>query len=488
MIRMLAIAALMLAPIVAQAQGQASAQDNTAVSASPAETMRAERAAALGAALSGSAEDRAAWLERWGDPASREALAETLEQLARPDAQILRTDLTRSFDRLILAGGVRADLFASSDDPARIAAIYGLPVPTPYDQDVATLDLPDDAALVAAIDRRVRHAAERDDFSGAVLVVRNGEPVYAEAFGIADRDHDVANMLETRFHLGSMDKMFTAVAIGQLIEQGRLSFDDTLAELLPDYPNREAAQAITVRHLLTHTAGLGTWFGRENYDRDARYERMTDWLPVFAAEPLEFEPGSRASYANEGFIVLGAIVEAVTGESWYDYVEANIFDRAGMEATGYPTLDGVFANRAVGYLLPPGDPYDRSARRANWMFLGYRGGSPGGGYSTVGDMTAFLTALRDGRLVSAELLEQMTVPFEGGLRNYGMGFQSEAKAGRSLRGHDGGGPGSGINSEAMIVWETGDVYAVLGNYDAPFTQELAADIGMLLARAGDPSD
>lgn len=389
------------------------------------------------------------------------------------------------FIRLIVqaANGrtARIDLDVDPAAPDSLLGVLPVATPTPYGGPRLTAPA-SRSELAEAIDRRVRFSAERDDFSGAVLVMKGAEVIYQGAFGQADKDLGAPVTLDSRFNLGSMDKQFTAVAIAQLVEQGRLSLDSRLIDVLPDYPNRDAAQKITIRHLLTHSAGLGMLWERPKWERLTTFRRMSDLLPVFAAEPLAFEPGTQSDYANEGFLVLGAVVEKVSGQSWYDYVQKNVFDRAGMSHTGYPALDEIAPGRAVGYRFGDDDPLGFGARRPNWTIAVWRGNACGGGYSTVGDMIRFLQALRDGRLIKPETAALFTTAAPHGLADYGMGFENARAAnGRTIRGHNGGGPQSGINSEAKIVWETGYAYAVLGNYDAPFAQALGGDIAEMLA-------
>ena len=219
------------------------------------------------------------------------------------------------------------------------------------------------------------------------------------------------------------------------------------------------------------------------YQRDKQkpFERVSQLLPLFAAEPLQFEPGTAANYSNEGYVTLGAVVEKISGMSWFDYVRARVFAPAGMTDTGWPSLDEVAPGRAVGYRFGEDDPLGFGKRRPNWTFLGYRGNSCGGGYSTARDMIRFLQALRAGKLLRPETVEMMTAEHSGGIGRYGMGFQRYTVGGRTVRGHDGGGAASGINSDAKMLWETGYAYAVMGNYDAPFAEAVGDDIATMLA-------
>lgn len=369
------------------------------------------------------------------------------------------------------------------DDAARIYDVSASPMPTLWPGQipagpVAAADLP------RLIEQRVRFAVDRDEFSGAIRVVSPaGAPVYEAAFGRARRQPDVPNTLATRFHLGSADKSFTALMIVGLVQQGSLGFDTPLAKVLPDYPNQDFARACTIRHLLSHTAGLGMLFNRPGWDNRRAYARMAEILPAFAAAPPMFAPGAGAAYSNEGFVVLGAVLEAITGESWYDLLASRIYQPAGMTRSGHFLYQQLPAEVAFGYRYHQDDHLGLNPRRANDDFLGVRGNSCGGGYATVADMTSYLRALRAGSLVPPAITAQMITPSQPGLGDYGLGFELTPLApGRTLVGHSGSGAHTGIDGNSGIIWETGWALSVLGNYDSPFTKTVAADIAAMLAK------
>ena len=165
------------------------------------------------------------------------------------------------------------------------------------------------ASLGVEIDAKLTRMAQEDRFSGTVMIARNGKPVWQKAYGFADRDAKTANNLDTRFRLGSMNKMITSVAIAQLVEAGKLKYTETLAEALPDYPEKEVAQKITLHHLLTHTSGLGDIFTPEFDKKKESLHEIKDYLPLFVHQPLRFAPGAGWSYSNAGFVVLGLVIE-----------------------------------------------------------------------------------------------------------------------------------------------------------------------------------
>ena len=323
-----------------------------------------------------------------------------------------------------------------------------------------------EAEVVREIGRRVEAAARRDEFSGVVLVAKGARTIFHRAYGLADRSWKIANRLDTRFNLASMNKMFTAVAIAQLVEAGKLDLGDTLGTILPDYPNRSAARSITVPHLLSHSAGLGMLFDRPGFDRRKRYRLSSDYFPLFVAQPLLFSPGTASAYSNEGFVVLGAIVERLTGMSYFDYVRERIFRPLIMSHTDSYALDDVVSNLAVGYARFEDDPLGIGPRRPNWIFLQWKGSAAGGGYSTTGDLLKFVRALQHERLVSGGLVDTLLAPHAPG-GWYGYGFVVQEIGGKQVRGHGGGGPGSGISTELGWFLDGSYVVIVLGNYDVP---------------------
>ena len=347
-----------------------------------------------------------------------------------------------------------------------------------------------EAEAVSEIRRHVERLAAEDRFSGVVLVGKEERVMFQGAYGMAERSFGIANRTDTKFNLGSMNKMFTSVAVAQLVEAGKLSFQDTLAKVLPDYPNRQVAEKVTVHQLLTHTAGLGDFFDNPEFrPHRERYVKPSDYFPLFAGEPLRFEPGARFGYSNAGFVVLGAIVERVSGESYFDYVREHIYKPAGMTESDSYELTEVVPNLAVGYARFQDDPMGVDPRRSNIAFLPWRGSPAGGGYSTAPDLLKFARALRAHKLLSAPLTELVTsakVPMRGSPRageKYAYGFATETLAGgREIRGHSGGGANSGVNSSLIMFWDGSYTVVVTGNYDAPAAEDLAHKISDFLAR------
>src|SRR3954469_5851713 len=200
------------------------------------------------------------------------------------------------------------------------------------------------------------------DFSGVVVLAKSGKPVFQRAYGMADRETSRPNDLETAFNLGSINKVFTQTAIMQLVAAGKLSLDSTLAKCWPDYPNREVAGKVSIRQLLRHTSGIGgNIFGIPATGKRNDVRRLRDYLPLFVNEPLKFEPGTSNAYSNAGYVVLGLLVERLSGQNYYDYVREHIFVPAGMTRTGSFAVDSLPPNTAIGYTrgredAPPNAP------------------------------------------------------------------------------------------------------------------------------------
>lgn len=327
--------------------------------------------------------------------------------------------------------------------------------------------------LAKEIDAKLTKMTAEDKFSGAILIAKDGKPVWQKAYGYADREAKLPVNLDTRFRLGSMNKMFTSVAIAQLVQAGKLKYTDTIAQLLPDYPNKEVAQKITVHQLLTHSSGLGDIFGPEFQQKKDTLREIKDYLPLFVDKPLRFEPGKGWSYSNAGFIVLGLIIEKLSGQNYYDYVQRHIYDVAGMKSSGsYPKTDKV-ANLAVGYTKRGSD-----SLKPNWDTLPYRGMSAGGGDSTLADLLRFDRALRSHKLLNAALTETVITgkvqPAPDAGSKYAYGFQDDWTAGHHVVGHGGGAPG--MNAMLDMYLDNGYTVVVLSNLDPPTAQQVAGYI------------
>jgi D-alanyl-D-alanine carboxypeptidase len=327
-----------------------------------------------------------------------------------------------------------------------------------------------ESAALSSIDELIRSLAGKDEFSGAVLVAKDGSPILQRADGLASREYNVPNRIDTKFNLGSINKIFTQILIGQLIDQGKLLLDDHLVKLLPDYPNHEAAEKVTLRQLLDMTSGIGDFFGLEfEATPKDRIRNLKDYLPLFANKPLEFEPGTKNKYSNGGYVALGLIIEKLTGKSYYEYARERIFTPTGMENTGYFEADVPESNLASGYTRHNGGPSEGGPLRNNFYSRPARGSSAGGGYSTAQDMLKFANALHERKLV---------------IPNFAARTGSAPPRDRDGLGIAGGAPG--INSTLDTGVAGHYTVIVMSNYDPPSAMNLAKQIRQRLAQITSP--
>lgn len=353
----------------------------------------------------------------------------------------------------------------SSTNPPMILRLFGHPVPNPG-------DVPPPASDDRDLERQVRdHVARMPGpaaFSGAILIAHHGQTVLDQAWGMANTDKQIGNTIDTQFCLGSMNKMFTSVAILQLVGEGKLALDKPMAAYWPDYPNRDLAARVTIRELLSHTGGTGDIFTPEYGAHRLEIRTLADYVKLFGDRPVGFEPGSRMEYSNYGFILLGRIIELVSGEPYEAYVHKHIYVPAGMTRTdSRPEVERV-EGRAVGYKRT------ESGLAPNTDFMPWSGTSAGGGYSTVGDLLRFAEALQDGKLLSPALLKEAIT---GGAANpeYGLGFYVLPEG---AYGHGGGAPG--INGELHILPRSGYVLVALVNRDPPMASAMVEFVTSIL--------
>ena len=324
-----------------------------------------------------------------------------------------------------------------------------------------------ESELIAALRKSMDDAAAADRFSGAALVAKNGKTVFAKAYGLADREKKTPNTLKTRFRLGSMNKMFTAVAILQLVQSGKLDLKSPFGKYLTDYPNRDVASKVTVEQMLSHTGGTGDIFGPEFDKNRLELKTLQDYVKLYGNRAPEFEPGGRWQYSNYGFLLLGVLVEKVSGQSYYDYVRDHIFKPAGMTGTASEPEEQLVADRSMGYTRSGGN-----GLRPNTDTLPYRGTSAGGGYSTVEDLLKFATALQNHKLLNAQHTELLTTgKVETPMGKYAYGFADTIDNGTRCFGHGGGAPG--MNGDLKICPGSGYVIAVLANMDPPGASRVA---------------
>jgi len=264
------------------------------------------------------------------------------------------------------------------------------------------------------IDELMKIYQSYGQFNGAVLVAENGKVIYKKGLGLANMEWNIPNETDTKFRLGSITKQFTAALILQLVEQGKIKLDGKISDYLPDY-RKDVGDKITVHHLLTHTSGIPSYTSQPKFFEDVSRNPfvVADFVKKYASGDLEFEPGSKFSYNNSGYFLLGAIIEKVSGKPYEQVLKENILDPLGMKNTGYDHFDAVLSKRASGYNKTPkgyiNAPYLD-------MSIPYAAGSL---YSTVEDLYLWDRALYSDKILSAKSKELM---FKPNLENYGYGF------------------------------------------------------------------
>jgi CubicO group peptidase (beta-lactamase class C family) len=322
----------------------------------------------------------------------------------------------------------------------------------------------------------VARLIDKGVFSGALLIAKGDKVLLAMAGGEASKRFHVPNNIDTKFNLGSMNKMFTSTAIARLVEQGKLSFNDPISQFIDEsWLPRAVTEKITIHHLLTHSSGLGSYFN-EKYQKSSRelFRKLDDYKPLIKDDRPAFEPGQRFQYSNTGMFLLGVVIEKVTGEDYFDHIRKAISEPAGMTNTDCYEMDYPVENLAIGYSPDWKSPY-------GWQNNLYKhvikGGPAGGGFSTVRDLHKFALALLSGKLVSKETLKTMWTDYLGA--NYGYGFRVAVDAAGRVVGHSGG--FDGINSNLDIFLDSGTIVAVMSNVDMG-ASPVARKIGQLLAR------
>jgi CubicO group peptidase (beta-lactamase class C family) len=281
-----------------------------------------------------------------------------------------------------------------------------------------------------AMDTMAASLAAQDRFSGTILVAKDGQPIYRRAFGQANREWGVANTPDTEFRLGSITKQFTAAAILQLAEQGKLSLDDPISKYYAAAP--PAWAPITIKHLLTHSSGIPSYTALPGFFSGAM--SRTDMKPeeivaLTKDKPLEFTPGARFNYDNTGYVLLGVVIEKVSGQSYAKYLQDHIFGPLGLKHTGYDVSEEILPKRAAGY-----DKRAGKVTNAPYlaMSLPYAAGSL---YSTVDDLLAWDVALRGGKVISPASVTAMFTDY--GFK-YGYGQFLETREGKRYWQHAGG--------------------------------------------------
>jgi CubicO group peptidase (beta-lactamase class C family) len=377
-----------------------------------------------------------------------------------------------------LGDRVEFDLVNAAGDPVTFTvAISAPPESKLRGFRIATDDAASDAPVAqvaeAALPKAIADAVAAEvaeGFSGAVLVAKAGRPVFAKAYGDADRAAHRPNTLDTPFGLASNNKMMTAVLVMQLVEQGKLRLDDTVGKYLPDWPQADVRDKVTIEHLLTHTSGLGEYWNDAFRARADSLDTAAEFAALFHDDKPAAEPGKTFKYSNNGYVLLGLIAEKVTGKDYYDLVRERIYEPAGMTHTAHYLRTDPRSGVAIGY-----DDAGKPATGA----MSLRGSPAGGGYSSANDQLRFAMALEGGKLVGKDTLARITtghVPM-GPDMAYGYGF-GVVDGKEKHYGHEGGAPGT--SASFTVYPASGYVIVVLSNRSRG-AGDLARGIGRLVA-------
>ena len=335
-----------------------------------------------------------------------------------------------------------------------------------------------DAAIAREVRRRVSALSKAGAFSGIVTVARGTQIIVSASGGYADRAKRAPITDTTQFALGSMGKLFTAAAVGQLVDQRKMSFDDTVGKFFPEYPNQTVRDQVTLGMLLSHTAGLGDFLSKRTPEmRKNGVKRADEFMSLYDHDELKFTPGTSWAYSNAGEALAGAMVEKASGEDYPGYLRRHIFAAAGMTNSDPDNIPLVSDKLVVPYTkaLPHG-------RSAEWHVADRSGGSPAGGaISTAADLVRFSDSLRGGKLMSQSTFGEMTKPHDnggaGGTYGYAVGIHSTY--GRTIVGHNGG--FQGVNTELSIFLDSPYTVVVLANQDPPAELYPASTIVALMA-------
>lgn len=308
-------------------------------------------------------------------------------------------------------------------------------------------------AMAGAADR----LAARDKFAGTLLVAHGGDPVWSQSWGHLNKTAKTPITPDTPMFLASAGKMFTAVAILQLAEKGKVDLDAPFGRYLPDYPNNDMAK-VTIRQLLEHRGGtddIGILARDEGANR-ARVKTIDDLIKLNGSRAPLFPPGSKSDYSNYGFLLLGAVVERVSGEAYYDYVQRHVFGPAGMANAGFPDLDHL-QGVATGYTTFFGEEPELVS---SVEILPWRGTPAGGGVASANDLLKFFRALKAGKLLSPAMLKLATTP--GSTPWYGLGFVVDSRE-HVHWGH--GGTSYGMDVAAQYYPKTDTTFICLATRD-----------------------
>lgn len=359
----------------------------------------------------------------------------------------------------------------SSQEPHLVQSLGFAPAQVPAATDAGEIEKGQNGINWDEIDKKFAAKADSNQFSGVVLVAKDGKPIFGGAYGYASKEFHVKNNMETRFNIGSCNKMFTSLGIAQLMEQGKISIDDPIGKYLDYFPD-DIASKVTIRQLLQMKAGWGDYWDNE-YFRAHRYdmEKVSDYMAFIKDIPLDFEPGTNVQHCNTCFEVLGAIIEAVSGMDYYDYIREHIYKPAGMSNSDSYRRDSAVENMATGYTnMADGQNPGTGFVHHNRYILSDKGTPAGGGYSTAGDLLKYDAAVRKFKLLGPDYAHFAMSGFVG---NPGDPYEP-ARVSRAV----GGAPG--VCAFYGRDMKNGYTFIMLSNYDLPTgLDDMNAIIGAL---------
>jgi len=319
-------------------------------------------------------------------------------------------------------------------------------------------------ALGQSTDTKIKEFLDNlnpSEFSGAILVAHNDTIIEKKALGLASIEYGIDNQIDTKFNIASITKMITAVATLQLFEEGNLELKKPIGHYLPDYPNKLVRDSVTVHQLLTHTSGNNNFYQGDFLQTDKlKYRNVSDFVPLFANDTLLSAPGTKYNYSASGFVLLGLIIEKVSGQDYYEYLKENIFQPAEMFHTSELEIDSIVKNKASGYTTFFGDI---EIPKRNDYYLSKA--SPAGfHYSTVEDLFKFSKALRNGKLLQKTTTDLMFEPkVKGNNTSLGYGIDVDLRYNQTILGHSGG--WYGVRGELMDFTKDNYTVVILSNMD-----------------------
>jgi CubicO group peptidase (beta-lactamase class C family) len=317
------------------------------------------------------------------------------------------------------------------------------------------------------MDQIVQSYVSAKTFMGTVLVARGGAVLFSKGYGMADLEWDIPNSPSTKFRLGSVTKQFTAASILLLEERGKLKVEDPVKKYMPDAP--AAWDKITIFHVLTHTSGIPSFTSFPDYSQTEPFETTPEKLVArFRDKPLDFAPGEKWSYSNSGYVLLGYLIEKISGQSYATFVQENIFAPLGMKDSGYDSNSKVIPHRASGYTTDKGVIENAGFIHMSIPF------SAGSLYSTTEDLLRWERGLFGGKVLSAASLQKMTTPFK---EDYAFGLGVHTTGGHKVIDHGGG--IEGFNTHLAYYPEDQLTVVVLGNLNGQAPSDIAGKLGAL---------